>query len=111
MAQGSRLRAWSGSGLVAALMLAPARALITIAYPLQPYRPDRLGPDLRPSDIDCEKAAATTPWCRTGGITTDTITRPSMYAALQDQLGLKLERRRVMTEVVIIDRLERATLD
>jgi uncharacterized protein (TIGR03435 family) len=37
--------------------------------------------------------------------------RPSIYQALQDQLGLKLERRRVMTDVVIVDRLERATPD
>jgi uncharacterized protein (TIGR03435 family) len=37
--------------------------------------------------------------------------RPSIYTALQDQLGLKLERRRVTTDVVIVDRLERATPD
>ena len=37
--------------------------------------------------------------------------RPSIYQALQDQLGLKLERRRVMTEVLIVDRLERPSPD
>jgi uncharacterized protein (TIGR03435 family) len=43
-------------------------------FALVRIRPDRLGPDLRPSVVDCEKAFATTPRCRTGGITTDTMT-------------------------------------
>jgi uncharacterized protein (TIGR03435 family) len=118
---------------------------------------DRLGPQLRVSELDCQKAFMTTPACREGRIGTEQIKlvsnqiamllqvvvnkvsapvsdetgltgrydidlhwsnevaptddRPSIYQALQDQLGLKLERRRVMTDVVIVDRLERATPD
>ena len=118
---------------------------------------DRLGPQLRLSQFDCEKAFETTPACRSGRIGGDQARlisttpamivqivvnsvkapvsdetgltgrydvdlqwtnevapaddRPSIYTALQDQLGLKLERRRVTTDVVIVDRLERATPD
>jgi uncharacterized protein (TIGR03435 family) len=31
--------------------------------------------------------------------------------AIQEQLGLKLERRRIRTEMFVVDRLERATPD
>ena len=125
MARGSRIRAWSGSGLAAALMLSapavfaqaafdvasikestsleaggtmrlmpdggvrvqhlPARALITMlqallverfqlafhregrevdGFALVRVRADRLGRDLKPSELNCEKDMATTPRCR-----------------------------------------------
>jgi uncharacterized protein (TIGR03435 family) len=36
---------------------------------------------------------------------------PSLVTALQDQLGLKLERRRVTEDVFVVDRIERPTPD
>ena len=118
---------------------------------------DRLGPQLRVSEFDCQNAFMTTPQCRQGRIATEQFKmvglplsmllqvvvnnvvapvtdetglpgrydidmqwskevapsddRPSNYTALQDQLGLKLERRRVTADVVVVDRLERATPD
>jgi uncharacterized protein (TIGR03435 family) len=41
----------------------------------------------------------------------DTDSGPSIFTALQEQLGLKLERRRVPLEILVIDSVTRPTLD
>jgi uncharacterized protein (TIGR03435 family) len=43
-------------------------------FALVRVRADRLGPDFKPTELNCEKDMATTPRCRQGGITIDSMT-------------------------------------
>lgn len=120
-------------------------------------RPNALGPNLRRSEIDCDAAFTSSPRCREGGITNNSMKAngaliwslqqlliahmraptsddtglPGTYdfelrwsndvsaaddlrpidVAIQDQLGLKLERRRVTMNVVVVDRMEHPVPD
>jgi uncharacterized protein (TIGR03435 family) len=125
-------------------------------FALVQARAGTLGPDLRPSTVNCETQSATTPRCRESRIayapagnnlkllgspiwsllqtlisnlgapvsddtqlpgTFDIELRwssdvapagdvPSLVTALQDQLGLRLERRRVTGNVLVVDHIE-----
>ncbi|HTL02276.1 MAG TPA: TIGR03435 family protein [Vicinamibacterales bacterium] len=130
-------------------------------FALVQVRTGVLGPRLRQSAVDCEKAFSTTPRCKEGNVTQSSagssmkavgsqiwsllqivigdvgapvsdetkLTGPfdfdiqwsnevapandlaSIYTALQEQLGLKLEKRRVSTEMFIVDHFERPAAD
>jgi uncharacterized protein (TIGR03435 family) len=126
-------------------------------FALTRIRSDRLGFDLRPSDLDCSKVMATMPRCRQGAITGNsfklvgvpiwtvlqivvnqvhapvdddtqltgtfdadlewsTDVAPgddvrSIFTALQERLGLTLERRRVRTDVLVVDRIDHPAPD
>ena len=127
-------------------------------YSLVQARPGTLGPNMKPSALDCSQPpAATTPRCREGRITETSMKGsgvstwnlllvlaaeigapivdntqltgtfdvdlrwstemapandlPTISTAIQEQLGLKLERARVTSEAFIIDRIERPTPD
>jgi uncharacterized protein (TIGR03435 family) len=43
--------------------------------------------------------------------TPDGSDKPTLFTAIQDQLGLKLEPERAAVEVVVIDRIERPSVD
>ena len=130
-------------------------------YALVRARGGALGPGMKPSAVDCEKAFTTTPRCRDGrtdfgaasvsmkvvgapiwnllqtaigqlGAPVDDETGltgtydidmrwsteltpggdlPTFVTALEEQLGLKLEKRRVTTEVFVVDHMEHPTPD
>ncbi len=128
----------------------------TSGFALVRVRPDTLGPDLKPSSVNCETTPrepacrngefTATSW-RTNGAPIATISRwlvdevdgpvidetgltgtfdvrlrwskelaptgdaPSIFTAVQEQLGLRLERRRVPAEMFVVDHIERPTPD
>ena len=126
-------------------------------FALVRLRRNALGPDMRPSSVDCEQAFSTTPRCKEGRITSASMKAigvpmwsllqliigevgapvsddtgltgtfdvdlrwsheaapsddlRSIFTALQEQLGLKLERRRVTADMLIVDHIERPSPD
>ncbi|HEV8395265.1 MAG TPA: TIGR03435 family protein [Vicinamibacterales bacterium] len=120
-------------------------------------RPDRLGPGLRPSTLDCDVVGATEARCRAGGVTDGSIAAvgvsiailsgvlqrelsapianesgvtgtfdvdlrwsndltptgdlPPLVTAIREQLGLRLQSRRVTSDVVVLEEIKRPPPD
>jgi uncharacterized protein (TIGR03435 family) len=71
---------------------------------------DRTGLDGR-FEIALEWTPDRTPLPLNGDVPPPSVDKPSIFTALQDQLGLELEPERGPVEVIVIDRVERPTED
>jgi uncharacterized protein (TIGR03435 family) len=60
-------------------------------------------------DIELEWAPASSPTLGPGGVAPPVGDLPTLFTAVQEQLGLKLESRRDFVPVLVIDRVERPT--
>jgi uncharacterized protein (TIGR03435 family) len=83
----------------------------------QPMKPlvDALTRELRRMVIDRTGLAGyynfTLRWAPEDGAATDDGSAPSIFTAVQEQLGLKLEPARAQVRVLVVDRLERPAAD
>ena len=55
-------------------------------------------PDVNPPDVISNKATEPAP---------DNGTKPSIFTAIQEQLGLRLEARKLPVDVLVVDRAEK----
>ena len=79
-----------------------------VAFEIASIKPNRqLGPQLRATQTDCaalnKAAGGPMPPAADGG--------PTLFTALQEQLGLKLESTRGHVEVMVVERVDRPTPD
>jgi len=78
------------------------------AYALTLARRDRqLGAQLRPTQADCTRATTLTQ--EAGGDSASEPDAPTLFVALEEQLGLRLESRRMNVPVLAIDSIDRPT--